>query len=806
VKGKNRLILGVVFGLLVLSIGSFSTQDAFAALDSKGTDFLIAFQTNAFEDGTQQLHITSDFVTQATVNYPVNNPTFTATVDVKPGEITVVNIPSTSQTWPLGVPANNAVAVTSPQEITIYTTNLRSTSSDAGLALPTDVFSFKYIVASYTTSFGGLDSEFVVVSSIDNTEVTITPSTTLSTGQQANVPFTITLDRGEGFAAKATTLQELSSTIIIADKPIGVTNGHDATNIPPGVTAADHIYEHAIPVQGWGTGALVADIPDRPAGSVYRIFAAEDNTQVSLDGANIANLNEAEFHEIGPLAGSHVISGDKPIFVIQYMTGVSSPGATTGDPAMANIVPTEQYLNAYTFATVGGGQFSSHFVTIIAANSDLNTIKLDNVEIGADKFTTIGSSGFSSASIFPLSEGTHTTSSTNGHEILVGGYNSADSYFYPGGAAFEFINPQPEDDRDGDGVPDVDDECPDEFAETENGCPIECTEPEQISRFFDFNDGPPDELSGVTTTEPVQGYDQDGFTGDLLRIPNGGDKNAKATLTLTDLPEHDSVDIKFLLAIIDSWDGQPPGGCCNPDIFNVFVDGVELFSDSFGRNGYDDPHDVQTGDRNQKGFNSSFADVGFNMGKDPTFLNIPHTSDTITIDWFANGAGLQEVADESWGIDDVQVSTILSTLVCEVPEPEVKKSNGGDNRWDTRPTFGISHETRQDQVVENGFSFNSEYFTLTDNHWTNFAEQSVEIGTINSFSATVWADNKLKVQEYLFGISDVGLSHLAELGVEIWYDINGEIEDVVVVQNSHVIDADTVTVSHEMTKCLPTAR
>jgi hypothetical protein len=51
---------------------------------------------------------------------------------------------------------------------------------------------------------------------------------------------------------------------------------------------------------------------------------------------------------------------------------------------------------------------------------------------------------------------------------------------------------------------------------------------------------------------------------------------------------------------------------------------------------------------------------------------------------------------------------------------------------------------------------------------------------------------------------NVGEAHLAELGVEVWYDINGEIEDVKVVQNSHVIDADTLSVSHEMTKCLST--
>ena len=129
-------------------------------------------------------------------------------------------------------------------------------------------------------------------------------------------------------------------------------------------------------------------------------------------------------------------------------------------------------------------------------------------------------------------------------------------------------------------------------------------------------------------------------------------------------------------------------------------------------------------------------------------------------------------------------------------------SKGGDNQWDTRPTFGVSHETRQDQVVENGFSFNKEHFTLIDNHHTDFVEQSIEIGTVNSFSATVYAAKQLKVQEFLFGIPNVGEAQLAELGIEVWYDFNGEIEDVKVVQKSGVIDADTVNVSHDKTKCI----
>jgi len=172
--------------------------------------------------------------------------------------------------------------------------------------------------------------------------------------------------------------------------------------------------------------------------------------------------------------------------------------------------------------------------------------------------------------------------------------------------------------------------------------------------------------------------------------------------------------------------------------------------------------------------------------------------------WSVAISGNTAIAGAILGGDGGTSSGSAYILDLPSPEPEpTSDSNGGDNQWDTRPTFGVSHETRQDQIVENGFSFNSEYFTLTDNHHTEFAEQSIGIGTVNSFSATVWADKGLKVQEFLFGIPTVGESHLAELGVEIWYDINGEIEDIIVVQKSDVIAADTVRVKYSELKLNP---
>ena len=73
--------------------------------------------------------------------------------------------------------------------------------------------------------------------------------------------------------------------------------------------------------------------------------------------------------------------------------------------------------------------------------------------------------------------------------------------------------------------------------------------------FFSNLDGAvPGQFSGITTTEPVQGFaGLSGFSGNFLR--NTVVPPQPTTLTLTGLECHSSVLINFNLAIIDSWDG-----------------------------------------------------------------------------------------------------------------------------------------------------------------------------------------------------------------------------------------------------------
>ncbi|MEL6822282.1 MAG: IgGFc-binding protein, partial [Calditrichota bacterium] len=430
--------------LIVISMLLFGIAGAAFAqsLDNKGNDFYMAFMPNFDSNVNIQVHLTSETTTDVTVQYPANSPTFNQTVTVNPGAITIVSLPITpSAGWTPGVVQDNLVRAFGADEFVAYMINIRPFSSDAALALPVDTYNTEFLVMSYFSTTVSTDrSEFAVVSAFDNTNVTITPKAPLAGGFPANVPFTITLNQGEGFLAQGTTFGsagDLTGSLVESDKPISMTNGNICTNVPPNQTFCDHIFEVAQPTQTWGNRSLVQNLTNNPQGAVYRVLASQDNTSLELDGSVVATLNKGEFFETNRLPGSHEFLADKPIFVTQFMTGVN-PGS--GDPAMGNQIPPDQYQNAYTFSTVGGNQFIQHFVNIIAENGDVGSILLDGSPLAGGLFSPIGSSGYSAATV-QISDGTHSTSSPNGHGITVYGVNNDDSYIYPGGALFNFINP-----------------------------------------------------------------------------------------------------------------------------------------------------------------------------------------------------------------------------------------------------------------------------------------------------------------------------------------------------------------------------
>ncbi len=202
----------------------------------------------------------------------------------------------------------------------------------------------------------------------------------------------------------------------------------------------------------------------------------------------------------------------------------------------------------------------------------------------------------------------------------------------------------------------------------------------------DFDSGVPPEFSGVTTTGGSGwtglGHGSDLLGGLMLRNdtgPYGGGPALPTRLTLNGLPPHESIDLHFLLAVIDTWDGNFGGS--DPDIFNVTVDGHSVFSESFTN--FPDTHTASYPNGSTPpgvilaqyvplGFLGSYDDSAYNLGQEPALQAIPHTASTLTIEWFASGDGWQGSFDESWGIDNVEVVVWSPTPIKSATWGQVK--------------------------------------------------------------------------------------------------------------------------------------
>ena len=430
---------GVVMLSLLTLVTGLNSYAQGTYLDNKGTDFIMAFLPNYQEGGSRQLQLTADAGTTVRVEYPTG--TFFGNFVASPGVVTIVTLPNTvSSSWVANSVQNNTVRASSTNEFVCYICNIQPQTSDAGLALPVDTMNTEYIVIDYNPAFER-GANFCVVAAFDNTTVTIKPTRALI-GHAAGVPFSVLLNRGQGYYAQSTDNNPPGNTgtIINSDRPVGLTEGDACTQIPTGTTFCDHIFEVGQPTQTWGTNVPVANLPNRTA-SLYRIMASQDATTITMDGVVLTNLNRAQWMET-ILAGDHFFHANKPFYICQFMVGNSYSGSVLGDPAMCNMIPSDQYLNAYTFSTVGGSQFAQNWLTVIAETADAVSggVILDGAPIPAASFTLIPTSAYSVARL-QVAQGPHNTSSRGFHGITVEGYNSADSYQYPGGARFQFINP-----------------------------------------------------------------------------------------------------------------------------------------------------------------------------------------------------------------------------------------------------------------------------------------------------------------------------------------------------------------------------
>jgi hypothetical protein len=425
--GPNRRSLPILLlcGFFVVA----ATLPALAAPDSKGTDFWLTFPGNFYGGATLTLFITGDVPTTGQVTIP--GLEFSTPFTVTPPEVTSVSIPSSADLGSSSdVVTNLGIHVTALNEVSVYGLNRIIATTDAYLGLPTDILGTEYIVLAYKNVDVVNGTQFAIVGTQDGTTVTITPSVTTG-GRVVGVPYTITMNQGQTYQLRNTdpAPADLSGTITTSDKPIAVFGSHQCANIPPGYYACDHIVEELPPTVTWGKNFVTMPLATRLRGDTFRFLASTDGTVVSVNGAVVATLNRGQlFEQI--ITEPAQITATQPILVAQYSNSSDYDGVTS-DPFMMLIPPYEQFLGSYTVTTPASG-FMINYINVVAPTAAVGAITLDGSPIPSSSFVAIGSSGFSGAQV-AVSLGSHTLSALLPFGVFVYGFDSYDSYGYPGG-------------------------------------------------------------------------------------------------------------------------------------------------------------------------------------------------------------------------------------------------------------------------------------------------------------------------------------------------------------------------------------
>ncbi|MDR6846810.1 PA14 domain-containing protein, partial [Flavobacterium granuli] len=177
-------------------------------------------------------------------------------------------------------------------------------------------------IANIGTTYTNATTSFVVTATEDNTAVTIVPSEAI-TGHGANVPFTITLMKGQSYSASTTAKagKHLGGSLVNSTAPVVVTYSDDL--IGSLTSAYDNAGDQLIPISKFGLEYVqvrtnLVTVGDE---SVF-IFGSQDGTTVTVfDGTTTTTLvvNKGQFvrYFLPNSINAASIKADKPVMVYQ---------------------------------------------------------------------------------------------------------------------------------------------------------------------------------------------------------------------------------------------------------------------------------------------------------------------------------------------------------------------------------------------------------------------------------------------------------------------------------------------------------
>jgi hypothetical protein len=352
-------------------------------------------------------------------------------------------------------------------QINPYGAGVGAAVAGASLLIPTSAWDVNYIAAdAYKYDLASRNPSMNIVAAEDGTTVTLNPIVAVVGGNglpsgPADQVVQFTLERGEH--AQFSQPEELTGSVIEADKPIGLMAGHSGLRVPVGVPYADHAEQMIPPIRALGHEYVgVMHKPRGNEGAVWRLVGVVDGTTLSYsnDVGGPTTLTQGEVAEF-ITADAFVVSSQDPEHPFMLHTYMSGSGwapigvSGHGDADFVISVPPQQYLSSYVFYTDPSYPTSNLVIIRAPQDGQFWPVDLDCYgpldgwqAVGDYEWTRVDLMTGNYEAVGNCSTGVHQIDSDAPFGLWVWGwgtpatteYTQNRSYGYPGGMNIRIIN------------------------------------------------------------------------------------------------------------------------------------------------------------------------------------------------------------------------------------------------------------------------------------------------------------------------------------------------------------------------------
>jgi gliding motility-associated-like protein len=473
------------FRLLVSMFILVSFRSSAQNITNRGKDFWVGYGHHQFmeqgQDNSQEMILYFSAEQAATVTVNIWGTTWTRTYTVPAGTVKTSDlIPKTGSFdarlislpcsfVPPGTPcggegkfANKGIHITSDVPIVAYAHIYGSASSGATMLTPTDTWGYMYYSVNSEQSYASnCFSWLYVIANENNTTVEITPTVVTRSGRPANVPFTVTLNKGEIYQTMAgpeaaSTKNQMSGTRVksIANSsgqcfPVAVFSGSSRTSNPMTGCGGggDNDNQQLFPTTAWGKRYILAPLsgsngPSSLMKNGYKIVVSDPTTVVKRNGIPIplTNILPGNYYFISSSIAEY-IEADRPVMIAQFMTGgTACTAGSLGDPEMIILSPLEQGINKIAFYRNSKEAITVNYLTLVIPTAGLTSLRIDNGPPDAT-FAVANKPGYSFAvKRWTIGAGPSTAFSDSAFTAVTYGLGSVESYGYNAGTYLRNLN------------------------------------------------------------------------------------------------------------------------------------------------------------------------------------------------------------------------------------------------------------------------------------------------------------------------------------------------------------------------------